>query len=507
MKAKNRNSDDSESSFPIDQIFLPVYILVLMAVCAAMAAPPAVIIDSPRNFSEFNAGEEIKFSGRASDSADVTLNGRKLVWKSDISGTIGFGETFSTSKLAVGTHLITLSATNSKNITSRADILISVMKPGTAKKAESQDTMPAKVDEPKPAEKKAAAPAAEPQKKIEKIWGICYSPFRENQNPEAGIYPSAEEMAQDIALVAKNASAMRTYGSVNTPGIPDMCEKAGIDCYPGAWIGKDRADNLKEIAGLRKISGQNLSRVKGLIVGNEVLLREDLTKAELVELIRSVKSSTALPVSTAEICQKWIENKSLGDEVDFIVVHIHPYWEGIECDKAAQRVVNVWKYMKEQFPGKRVVIGETGWPSGGKKKGSAVPSPENQARFFSDFTKLAKQEGIEYFWFDMFDEKWKAAQEGEVGAHWGVYNQDGSLKPAFKQLLPVQDSINRPPAKVSPVAVKAPVYVYTDADAMNAFEPSGYMGDLDCIDVDKACEDNPYSGKTCKRVVYNPAAG
>ncbi|MFQ5654501.1 MAG: glycosyl hydrolase family 17 protein, partial [Planctomycetota bacterium] len=339
--------------------------------------------------------------------------------------------------------------------------------------------------------------------------GACYGPFRDNEDPDRGVFPTLPELQADIAFIKKVTGVIRTYGSASSPGrIPFLCDKAGIDCYPGAWLGKESIDNKKETDALIRIAGEKRPHVKGLIVGNEVLLRGDLTEAQLIEYIRQVKRSTTLPVTTAEIWGRWRKHPALADEVDFLLIHVHPYWEGIPVDRAAQHVVDAWKQIRDGAGGKRVVIGETGWPSRGGTRGRAVAGAENQARFMEDFLRLAAREGIEYFWFDLFDEQWKSRFEGGVGAHWGIYNSDGSLKPHLKRLVPeaVREGISRPPRKVEPVVVSAPLHVYVDgASEQNGFLPSGWMGDTASIEIDRAHGVRPHSGESCIRITYDPS--
>ncbi len=275
----------------------------------------------------------------------------------------------------------------------------------------------------------------------DKLKGICYSPFRDNENPNMGIFPTLDEMKYDMELIPKITHAIRTYGITNTLGnIPQLCEEAGIECYPGAWLGKVRKENMKEVESIINIARENLKSVKALIIGNEVLLRGDLTEDDLINYIRSVKDSTKLPVTTAEICEWWIEHPKLANEVDFLTVHIHPFWYGISIEDAAEYVIQTAKQIKQLFPAKRIVIGETGWPSGGEKTGNAIPSKVNQARFIKEFTSLAAKEDIEYFYFSLFDEKWKNKDEGEVGTNWGIFYSNGSLKENNRSIIPIDAS-------------------------------------------------------------------
>lgn len=341
----------------------------------------------------------------------------------------------------------------------------------------------------------------------EKLEGLCYGPFREGEDPDFGILPTYEELQEDISFVSGLARAIRTYGiGKSLSEIPQLCEEAGIDCYPGAWISKYRRENEKEIQTLIEIATQSLGSLKGLIVGNEVLLRKDLSEEELVEYIDQVKSASDLPVSTAETWSKWIDHPRLAQKVDFILVHIHPYWDGISIDNAADYVLEKWKELKIAYPEKTIIIGETGWPTQGERNGQAVPSEENQKRFLLEFLHLASENSIQYFYFELFDETWKDKFEGEVGAHWGLYYSNGSLKPLLRDLVPpgTRQGIKRPKRELGVAPAIIPWVVYTDVDSpQNRFYPTGWMGDLGDIALDTQCAENPYSGKTCIRISYS----
>ncbi|MCW3135632.1 MAG: glycosyl hydrolase family 17 protein, partial [Canidatus Methanoxibalbensis ujae] len=347
----------------------------------------------------------------------------------------------------------------------------------------------------------------------EKYNGVCYSPFRDNEDPEFGILPTIDELKEDLFLIKNLSKSIRTYGiSKNLSEIPRLCEDIGVDCYPGAWISMCKCDNEMEIDNLIKIANENLSHVRGLIVGNEVLLRGDMSEDDLIEYIRRVKSNTTLPVGTAEIWRTWLEHEKLAENVDFILVHIHPYWEGVSVENAAEYVVEKWKEVKAKYPGKDVIIGETGWPTQGDRIGWAIPSEENQRMFLSEFLNLAKENEISYFYFDVFDERWKGKH---AEAHWGLYYSNGTLKPLLYDLVPedAREGIDRPPRTITVTNVTAPLIVYTEGcSPENRFYPSGRMGDIESWQgdptevLDELCTESPHSGNTCIRIKWSPGA-
>ena len=78
------------------------------------------------------------------------------------------------------------------------------------------------------------------------------------------------------------------------------------------------------------------------------------------------------------------------------------------------------------FPGKEVLIGETGWPSKGRMRDEALPSRINQARFLSDILDRAKHENFRVILFEAYDGPWKRQWEGTVGGYWGLFDGDAS---------------------------------------------------------------------------------
>ena len=364
-----------------------------------------------------------------------------------------------------------------------------------------------------------------------KFTGICYGPYRDNEDPDFGIPPTCEEIEEDLTLLGNLTQCIRTYGiRGNLSKIPLLCQEVGIDCYPGAWISEDETDNALELQCLIRVANQNLSCIKGLIVGNEVLLRGDVSEDDLIKYVKSVKDNTTIPVSTAEMWDIWLSHPQLAENVDFIIVHIHPYWAGgyyygspqqpggIPANDAAEHVVEKWKEVKARYPDKTIIIGETGWPTKGECNGDAIPSELNQSIFLSEFLELAENNSIQYFYFETFDEKWKGKHR-ESEANWGLYYSNGSLKPLLPPLIPIdaREGLSRPPRILMPKMVTAPFEIYTEVFSPDnpccsenySFYPTGYMGDLadwsgDTSNVlDYACQDSPHSGNTCIKITYS----
>jgi len=113
----------------------------------------------------------------------------------------------------------------------------------------------------------------------------------------------------------------------------------------------------------------------------------------------------------------------------------YPYWEGISIDNAMEMQDRVYKSIADQVKNKPIIVSETGWPSAGNTIGSSVFSSQNSTRYFSDFVSWARENNIQYFYFEAFDESWKANNEGPQGAHWGIWDKDGNMKSGMEKIL------------------------------------------------------------------------
>jgi exo-beta-1,3-glucanase (GH17 family)/cellulose synthase/poly-beta-1,6-N-acetylglucosamine synthase-like glycosyltransferase len=264
------------------------------------------------------------------------------------------------------------------------------------------------------------------------VEGFAFSPMRAGHDPVTGPLPELAEIDEDLALLAGDAHAVRTYTVEGVMGeVPRLAAVHDLNVALGAWLGADQARNAAEVERLVAVYRENHRSVVRVIVGNEALLREDLTPAELIAHIDRVRASVWAPVSTAEPWHIWLEHPELARHVDYIGIHLLPYWEGMDVDQAVGYALDRYRAVQQAFPDKQVVITEVGWPSKGRSRHDAVASPANQAKFLRRFLAAAEREGIVYYVMEAFDQPWKRALEGEAGSHWGVYDVDREPKFAF----------------------------------------------------------------------------
>jgi exo-beta-1,3-glucanase (GH17 family)/cellulose synthase/poly-beta-1,6-N-acetylglucosamine synthase-like glycosyltransferase len=268
------------------------------------------------------------------------------------------------------------------------------------------------------------------------IQGFSFSPMREHHNPIEHILPSAEEIEEDLALLANTTHAVRTYTlEGDLIKVPELAVKHNLNVTLGAWLNADPEANAIEVEKLIKTSQDNYRNVVRVVVGNESILRGELKVEEVGRYLDQVRKALTIPVSTAETWDVWLAHPDLAHHVDYVAVHILPYWDGVELDQAVDHVVVIMNKLKSKFPGKEVVLAEVGWPSNARTHKGAVASPANQASFLRHFLRQAEQKKYVYYIMEAFDQPWKRKSEGSVGAYWGVF--DVHRQPKFDLNAPI----------------------------------------------------------------------
>jgi exo-beta-1,3-glucanase (GH17 family) len=267
---------------------------------------------------------------------------------------------------------------------------------------------------------------------------VSYAPFhREGQTPfDQSLSISAEQIEADMTALARRFDCVRTYTVTHgMQEVPRFAEKLGVKVLLGLWIGRNPSDNAKEIATGIALTKKYTDNIRGVIVGNEVLLRRELSPAMLRNYIEQVKAAVSVPVTYADTWDYWLRYQNdLLDAVSFATVHILPYWEDDPAGiaNAVDHVSEIYQHTKTEMQGKEVLIGETGWPSYGRQRQAAEPSLINQARFIREFSLRAEQENIPYNVIEAFDQPWKRFSEGAVGGYWGIYAADEAAKFPFR---------------------------------------------------------------------------
>jgi exo-beta-1,3-glucanase (GH17 family) len=261
------------------------------------------------------------------------------------------------------------------------------------------------------------------------LYGLDFSPYMDGQSPDWGSQISEDQLRSRMQVIAPYTQWIRTYGMDSGQELSgQVAHELGLKAALGAWLGRDSAANQAQIT--RLIQAAQAGQADLLIVGSETLYRGDLSPAQLIAYLQQVKAAVpgSIPVTTADTLTKWLENPDLIQAADVVLMNDYPYWGGAAIDQAVPALESGYQQMVAASKGKTVFISETGWPSCGDAIGEAVPSVQNATAYFRDFTGWARLTNVAYFYFEAFDESWKAVHEGPQGACWGVWDSKGSLK-------------------------------------------------------------------------------
>ncbi|AZD53593.1 beta (1-6) glucans synthase [Pseudomonas chlororaphis subsp. aurantiaca] len=260
-----------------------------------------------------------------------------------------------------------------------------------------------------------------------KLQCASYTPFDKDQSPfDQPFKLRPERMDADLALLATRFECIRTYSMTGLEALPDLARKHGLKLMIGAWVNSNPVDSEKEVDLLIASANANPDVVSSVIVGNEALLRKEVTGPQLARLINKVKAHVKQPVTYADVWEFWLKHPEIAPAVDFLTIHLLPYWEDdpSNIDAALNHVAQVRQVFGNKFAPKDVMIGETGWPSEGRQRETALPSRVNEAKFIRGFVVMAEQNGWHYNLIEAFDQPWKRASEGAVGGYWGLFDAD-----------------------------------------------------------------------------------
>src|SRR6478735_8271930 len=261
---------------------------------------------------------------------------------------------------------------------------------------------------------------------------LSYTPFEPGHVVDNTVDP--DRIRVDLKRLSTLTRAIRSYSS--TEGnelVPPIAAEFGLKVMVGAWINKEDEHNQREIDSAINLAKRN-SNVIGVVVGNETIYRGDQKLEDLIDLIKRVKKSVNVPVTTGEIWNIWRDNPELASNVDFVAAHVLPYWENFSDKQAVDQAVYLYGLLREKFPGKRIMIAEFGWPSAGYNLRNAEPGPFEQAAVLRNFVTRAEAIGMEYNIVEAIDQPWKFF-EGGVGPYWGIL--DASREPKFAWTGPI----------------------------------------------------------------------
>ncbi len=259
-----------------------------------------------------------------------------------------------------------------------------------------------------------------------KIHGISFSPYVEGQGP--GTQIDDAQIRERLAVIQPYVRWIRTFScSEGNELIPAIAKENGLKTLVGVWLDDNKEQNEVELANAIEIANGGHADILG--VGNEVLLRGDLTEDELIDYIERARQSVSdVPVGYVDAYFEFEVHPRITAACDVILANCYPFWEGCPAEHALLYMKEMYRRAQRAANGKPVIISETGWPNIGTPTDGAVPSFENAIKYFIDTCQWAEEDGVEIFYFSSFDEAWKVDAEGDVGAYWGLWDKDGNPK-------------------------------------------------------------------------------
>ena len=259
-----------------------------------------------------------------------------------------------------------------------------------------------------------------------RIQGLCFSPYMGDQGPGTAI--DATQIRARLDIVAPYTRWVRSFSCTDGhEQIPAIAAGLGLDTMVGIWLDDNLEQNEVELANALEIARNGHATI--LAVGNEVLLRGDLDEEQLLDyLSRAKQGAPGVQIGYVDAYFKFVDYPRVTAACDVLLANCYPFWEGYPTEHALVYMKDMYRRACAVAGGKKVIISETGWPNMGSAEGNAVPSFTAAVKYFIDTFQWAEEDGIDIFWFSAFDETWKVAAEGDVGAYWGLWDGNGEPK-------------------------------------------------------------------------------
>jgi exo-beta-1,3-glucanase (GH17 family) len=276
-------------------------------------------------------------------------------------------------------------------------------------------------------------------------YAICYSGYREGQNPQKYIYPSQKEITEDLKILEKNWRLIRVYGSdQHSSDILEVIrrEDINISVMLGIWLdgepGYEERNNQQIITGIR-LANTYKDIISAVNVGNEILAswsNHKVPEETVIQYVKRVQDSVSVPVTVADDFSYWRERGAkLAEVVDFVTMHTYPLWGKQDIDTGIPVTLEHYESVKNALPGKKIIIGEAGWATYtvGEQHAPRAGDEQKQKRYYNELMTWAKENNVIVFIFEAFDEPWKGT--GTEG-HWGLFSEGRQAKPVIQSLYP-----------------------------------------------------------------------
>lgn len=286
---------------------------------------------------------------------------------------------------------------------------------------------------------------------IEPGAAICYSGYRDEQNPGEGTYPTYEQVKEDLTLLQDRWQYLRLYdcsphaelvlevitkekfnfklmlGAYITAEMNNFgCPWGGV--YTEEQLAKNRKHNIEQIEKTIALTLRYPELVFCLSAGNEATVDwtdHYVPEERVIEYVKRMQEATKLPVTFCENYVPWhTKLQKLAEVVDFISIHTYPVWEYKHIREAMDYTKDNYYGVADKYRNKPVVITEAGWATNSNGRGIDPNNvgEEHQETYFHELEKWTEREGVLTFVFEAFDEAWKgSAEEMEPEKHWGLF--------------------------------------------------------------------------------------
>ena len=255
---------------------------------------------------------------------------------------------------------------------------------------------------------------------------LSFSPYMRGQQP--GVLISDEQIASRFDLISEHVNGIRVFSvkDGNEQSIK-LAKLKGKSVMVGVDIGSGQNENYEQLDNtLRHVSNDDINI---LAIGNEVLLRGELSVDQLIELIAEAKRRVPeLQIGYVDAYFVFENYPELVDVCDVILINCYPFWEYCPVDLAIDHLDSMYERAVAVSMGKQVIVAETGWPSQGESYGLAEPGFENALGYFVAAMEWSQRKAVDMYYFAAFDESWKMSDEGDVGAYWGLWDEMGQRK-------------------------------------------------------------------------------
>lgn len=276
---------------------------------------------------------------------------------------------------------------------------------------------------------------------------IAYSGYRNGQHPDKDIFPSQEQVFEDLKIIEKNWKIIRIYGAdQHTADILEIIqrEKINLKVLLGIWLFGE-PENIEKNKIQIKRGIEFVNKYKDMViavnVGNECQVDwsdHKVPQEKLITYINEVKSQITVPVTTADSWDYWtdLENSTkVIQAVDFVAVHIYPIWGKVDIDSGMSSTIETYERLVSAIPNKKIIITEAGWATytEGELHAPKAGDEPKQERYFNELMQWSKENKIIVFWFEAFDEPWKGT--GTEG-YWGLFTESRKAKRTMHKLYP-----------------------------------------------------------------------